>query len=44
VGVIIGLMIPTYYVKRRALIRQTEIASQLSDVLDLLVVCVEAGL
>jgi tight adherence protein C len=44
VGVIIGLMIPTYYVKRRARIRQTEIASQLSDVLDLLVVCVEAGL
>ena len=44
VGVIIGAMIPTYYVKRRARIRQTEIASQLSDVLDLLVVCVEAGL
>ena len=44
VGVIIGVMVPTYYVKRRARIRQTEIASQLSDVLDLLVVCVEAGL
>jgi tight adherence protein C len=44
VGVVIGVMIPTYYVKRRARIRQTEIASQLSDVLDLLVVCVEAGL
>src|SRR5450759_381343 len=44
VGVVIGVMIPTYYVKRRARMRQTEIASQLSDVLDLLVVCVEAGL
>jgi tight adherence protein C len=44
VGVILGAMIPTFYVKRRARIRQTEIASQLSDVLDLLVVCVEAGL
>jgi tight adherence protein C len=44
VGVVIGALIPTYYVKRRARIRQAEIASQLSDVLDLLVVCVEAGL
>lgn len=44
VGGIFGAMIPTFYVKRRARIRQTEIASQLSDVLDLLVVCVEAGL
>lgn len=44
IGVLFGAMIPTYYIKRRARIRQTEIASQLSDVLDLLVVCVEAGL
>ncbi len=44
IGVVFGAMIPTLYVKRRARMRQTEIASQLSDVLDLLVVCVEAGL
>jgi len=44
VGVILGGLIPTFYVKRRARMRQIEIASQLSDVLDLLVVCVEAGL
>lgn len=44
IGMLFGAMIPTYYIKRRARMRQTEIASQLSDVLDLLVVCVEAGL
>jgi tight adherence protein C len=44
IGIFFGALIPTYYVKRRARTRQAEIASQLSDVLDLLVVCVEAGL
>jgi tight adherence protein C len=36
--------LPSYYVGRRARKRQNAIARQLSDVLDLLVVCVEAGL
>ncbi len=40
----LGFLIPTYVVTRRARIRQTAIARQLSDALDLLVVCVEAGL
>ncbi len=35
---------PSYYLGRRARIRQSNIAKQLSDVLDLLVVCVEAGM
>jgi tight adherence protein C len=39
-----GVFAPSYYVSRRAKKRQQEIAGQLSDVLDLLVVCVEAGL
>jgi tight adherence protein C len=40
----VGIFIPSYYVGRRARMRQNAIARQLSDVLDLLVVCVEAGL
>jgi tight adherence protein C len=44
IGLMLGAVLPTVYIKRRARIRQTAIASQLSDVLDLLVVCVEAGL
>ncbi len=40
----IGIFLPSYYVGRRARQRQNAIARQLSDVLDLLVVCVEAGL
>jgi len=40
----IGIFLPSYYVGRRARKRQNAIARQLSDVLDLLVVCVEAGL
>lgn len=44
IGLLLGALIPTFYIKRRARIRQTAIANQLSDVLDLLVVCVEAGL
>jgi tight adherence protein C len=43
-GVGIGLFVPAYYIGRRARKRQIAIARQLSDVLDLLVVCVEAGL
>ena len=43
-GIALGLFIPSYYISRRARTRQGAIARQLSDVLDLLVVCVEAGL
>jgi tight adherence protein C len=43
-GVGIGIFVPSYYLGRRARLRQSEIAKQLSDVLDLLVVCVEAGM
>jgi tight adherence protein C len=39
-----GIFVPSYYISRRARKRQGAIAKQLSDVLDLLVVCVEAGL
>jgi len=39
-----GILVPSYYISRRARKRQGAIAKQLSDVLDLLVVCVEAGL
>ncbi len=43
-GLGLGLFAPSYYVGRRARQRQIAISRQLSDVLDLLVVCVEAGL
>jgi tight adherence protein C len=43
-GIGIGIFVPSYYLGRRARIRQSNIAKQLSDVLDLLVVCVEAGM
>jgi tight adherence protein C len=43
-GVGIGIFLPSYILGRRARIRQNNISKQLSDVLDLLVVCVEAGL
>ncbi|HTW89109.1 MAG TPA: type II secretion system F family protein [Candidatus Binataceae bacterium] len=43
-GAVLGYVLPSYYLARRARSRQNEIARQLSDVLDLLVVCVEAGL
>lgn len=43
-GAAAGAWLPSYYLGRRARNRQAEIARQLSDVLDLLVVCVEAGL
>ena len=44
VGVAVGIFVPSYYLGRRARIRQNNISRQLSDVLDLLVVCVEAGM
>jgi tight adherence protein C len=40
----IGSFIPSYYISNRARSRQAAIGRELSDVLDLLVVCVEAGL
>ena len=43
-GVAVGIFVPSYYIGRRARARQNNIGRQLSDVLDLLVVCVEAGL
>lgn len=43
-GVGIGIFVPSYWLGRRARARQNNISRQLSDVLDLLVVCVEAGL
>jgi tight adherence protein C len=44
VGAGAGAFLPSYYIGRRARNRRDEIGNQLSDVLDLLVVCVEAGL
>jgi tight adherence protein C len=44
VGASVGAFIPGHYVNKRAKNRQLDIGRQLSDVLDLLVVCVEAGL
>src|SRR5260370_3829876 len=43
-GVGLGIFVPSYILGRRARQRQSAISRQLSDVLDLLVVCVEAGL
>ena len=43
-GGLAGLTAPAYLMNRRGRKRQRKIARQLSDVLDLLVVCVEAGL
>jgi tight adherence protein C len=43
-GAAVGGFIPGYYLNKRAKSRQIDIGRQLSDVLDLLVVCVEAGL
>lgn len=44
IGAAIGFFGPLFYVQRSARSRQLAIARQLSDILDLLVVCVEAGL
>jgi tight adherence protein C len=43
-GAVLGAWLPYFMVTRKARARQRDIASQLSDALDLLVVCVEAGL
>lgn len=43
-GFTVGVIAPSYYIKRRARMRQATIANELSDALDLLVVSVEAGL
>jgi tight adherence protein C len=43
-GAAVGAFVPGNYIHRRAKNRQADIGRQLSDVLDLLVVCVEAGL
>jgi tight adherence protein C len=43
-GMVLGAISPSIYIRRRARLRQMAIARQLSDILDLLVVCVEAGL
>jgi len=43
-GAAAGAFVPSYVLTRKAKKRQFAIATQLSDVLDLLVVCVEAGL
>jgi len=43
-GGALGIFVPSYILGRRARTRQNNISRQLSDVLDLLVVCVEAGL
>lgn len=43
-GTAVGAFFPGYYLNKRAKNRQIDIGRQLSDVLDLLVVCVEAGL
>lgn len=44
VGTAVGAVLPGHYLNKRAKNRQIDISRQLSDVLDLLVVCVEAGL
>jgi len=44
VGAIVGLFAPMFWLSRRVTHRRMEIQSALPDALDLLVVCVEAGL
>jgi tight adherence protein C len=44
IGAILGLYLPTLWLRRRVNNRRQEIQSALPDALDLLVVCVEAGL
>jgi tight adherence protein C len=43
IGLMVGGLAPAYYVRRRMHRRQTILRRELADVLDLLVVCVEAG-
>lgn len=44
IGAGLGFYGPIYYLRKRAKKRQENISRELSDVLDLLVVCIEAGL
>jgi tight adherence protein C len=43
-GAAIGWIVPPFYIRRRVLNRQKEVQRALPDALDMLVVCVEAGL
>ena len=43
-GAIIGYLLPTFYIERRIKARQKAIQNGLPDALDLLIVCLEAGL
>ncbi len=43
IGMVLGGLMPSYYVRKRTRSRQTKLKRELADVLDLLVVCVEAG-
>ncbi len=43
-GALLGYVLPTFFVRRRIARRQREMQKALPDALDLLVVCVEAGL
>jgi tight adherence protein C len=43
-GGVVGSFLPSYYLGSRARKRQVKMMRELSDILDLLVVCVEAGL
>ena len=40
----IGYMLPNFYLERKAMLRRKEIQNGLADALDLLIVCLEAGL
>jgi tight adherence protein C len=44
VGAVLGLMLPTFWLRRKVKGRRNEIQFVLPDVIDVLVVCVEAGL
>lgn len=44
VAAAVGLLLPTYYLARSARVRQERITRSLPDCLDLLVVCIEAGI
>jgi tight adherence protein C len=44
IGAVIGLYGPMFWLRRRVTVRRREIVLDLPDVLDVLVVCVEAGL
>jgi tight adherence protein C len=44
IGGVIGFLLPTLWVRQRKRLRQREVSEGLASVLDLLLVCVEAGL